>query len=116
MKIKLEKSDWMDDWYTIVRAEHDGRDWMEQLGPNSARYMCSERLSPEACIEGTADEMLAIAVAIKCRGSVRFKRCSVRVEGNVAYFCSPKNSEHDAAIPLAEAHQFSEQVFKELKA
>lgn len=115
MKIRLEKSDFLDDWYTIVRAEHDGRDWMEETGPNSARYMSSERLSPEACIEGTANEILAIANAIKSRGSAHFKRCSVVVEGGVSYFRSPKNSEHDTAIHLIEADAFAEQVFKELQ-
>jgi len=115
MRIKLETSEWIDDWYLIVRAEHDGRFWWEETGPNSERLMSSERLSPEACIEGTANEMLSIADAIKSRGSAIFKRCAVRVKDDIAYFCSPKNSEHDSAIPLVEADAFAEQVFKELR-
>jgi hypothetical protein len=61
MKIKLNKSEHMDDWYTIVRAEHDGREWPEQVGPNCFSWMMSERLVPNACIEGDSYEMLAIA-------------------------------------------------------
>lgn len=30
MRIKLETSEWIDDWYLIVRAEHDGRFWWEE--------------------------------------------------------------------------------------
>ncbi|MEY5098407.1 MAG: hypothetical protein RJA36_1126 [Pseudomonadota bacterium] len=116
MKIILKKSDHLDDWYTIVRAEHDGREWLERIGPSASRFMCSERLSPEACIEGTAEEMIELAEAIKARGAASFKRCAVRVDGENAYFCSPKNSERDAVVPLANADEFAAQVFAELHA
>ena len=49
MRIKLNKCS--GDWYTIIRAEHDGKSWFEKTGPGSTRFMSSERLTPEACIE-----------------------------------------------------------------
>ncbi len=39
MKIVMSKSEHLDDWYLIVKAEHDGRQWMERTGPNSSRFM-----------------------------------------------------------------------------
>ena len=71
MKIALSKSEYMDDWYTIVRAQHIEREWMERTTQNSYRFMSSERLSPEACIEGTAEHMIALARAIQLRGAFR---------------------------------------------
>lgn len=114
MKIVLRKSEHIDDWYTIVRAEHDGLEWIEHTGPNSMRFMCSERLSPEACIEGNADEMLAMANAIRSRKAVLFKRCAVHFERDGAHFSSPKNSERDAVVPVEDADEFASQVQDEL--
>lgn len=114
MKIVLSKSEHMDDWYTIVRAEHDGREWMEETGPNSYRFMMSERLSPESCIEGSGDEMLELAHAIKRRGTARFKRCAVHFDADGAHFSSPKNSERDAVVPVENAEEFAAQVLSEL--
>lgn len=114
MKIKLNKCDHMADWYTIVRAEHDGREWWEAVGENAYSYSMSERLSPEACIEGNREEMREIANAINCGGAVSFKRCAVRINDGVAYFWSPKNSERDAAVPLDDAIEFADQVLREL--
>lgn len=34
MKIVMKKIEWLDDCYLIVKAEHDGREWMERIGPN----------------------------------------------------------------------------------
>ena len=76
MKIVLKKSGALDDWYTIERAHHENRQWLEPTGPNSMRLMYSGRIS-DACVEGTAAEMLEIAKAIKARGSASFKRCAV---------------------------------------
>lgn len=113
MKIILVKSDCLDDWFTIERAEHEHRQWFESTGPNSMQFMDSARIS-DACVEGTAVEMLAIAKAIEARGSVSFKRCEVRVVGDNAFFCSPRNSEEDAEVSLADADAFAAQVFSVL--
>ena len=112
MKIKLNQC--YDDWFTIVRTEHDGKDWLEQVGPNSHQFMQSERLSPEACIEGPADEMIAIARAIKARRSVSFERCAVRFEDDGVHFCSPRHSQHDGVVTIEEADEFADQVIVEL--
>lgn len=112
MKIKLKKCDGLDDWYTIVRAEHDGRAWSEQVGGNSYQWMMSERLTPDACIEGNSSEMVAIANAIKARGSESFKRCSVHFEDDGVHFCSPRNSSVDAVISIEDADEFAFKVLQ----
>lgn len=114
MRIRLNKCDALEDWFAIVRSEHDGREWMERIGPNSSRLMCSERLSPEACIEGSAAEMLAIAHAIKAERSEAFTRCAVRFENDGVHFWSPRNSRHDGVVTIDEANEFADQVLAEL--
>lgn len=104
----------MDDWYTIIRAEHDGREWSERISPTSVRLMCSERLSPEACIEGNREQMLAVANAIQQRKSVSFKRVAVHFSKEGVHFHSPKNSEVDAIVSLEEADELAAQIVAEL--
>ncbi len=115
MKIRLHQSEDLEDWYTIVRAEHNGREWLERTGPNSRRFMSSERLSPEACIEGPADHMIELAHAIRDRTSVSFKRCAVHFENDGAHFSSPKNSQRDAVVSVEEADELAAQIFAKLK-
>lgn len=69
--------------------------------------MMSERLSPEACIEGTKAEMLEIARAIKWRDKAIFKRCSVNFEDDKFHFWSPKNSFCSVAVSKHEADMFA---------
>lgn len=114
MKIKLKKSECLDNWFMIVRAEHDGREWWERVESGCERFMTSERLSPEACIEGTAEHMIGIATAIKERSMESFKRCEVRIEGDAAYFRSPKNSDGDVVVPLESADDLAAQILAEL--
>lgn len=114
MKILLKKSNALRDWFTIVRAEHDGRKWEEQIGPNSFQHMTSERLTPNACIEGSSIEMISLAIAIKARGSASFKRCAVHCEADGVHFYSPKNSTEDAVVSVDDAEDFAEQVLDKL--
>lgn len=109
MKIVLVKSDSLDGWYSIERAEHENRIWLERVGPNVSRFMYSGRIS-DACVEGTAFEMLEIAAAIKQRESLEFNRCAVRIEGDLAYFWSPRNSSEEGEVPLSDADEFANQV------
>jgi hypothetical protein len=102
-------------WYTIIRVEHDGKIWWEPTGPNSARRMASERLTPEADIEGSAVEMLAVAHAIKNREAVSFRRCAVHFEDDGVHLCSPRNSEYDAVVTIEEANELADQIIKELE-
>jgi hypothetical protein len=58
MKIVLRRAGMMDDWYTIEKAEHEGRHWWEETGPNSARLMCSERISDADMVRGVERVLL----------------------------------------------------------
>ncbi len=113
MRIKLQKSEHMDDWYTIVRQEHDGREWWEDTGPNRQTLRKSERIS-DACVEGTAAEMIALAEGIKTTHAVSFKRCSVFFDKDGVHFCSPRNSQVDGIVTAQEALEFADQVLREL--
>jgi len=115
MKLALSKSEYMDDWYAIVKAQPIVREWMERTTPNCYRFMASERLSPEACIEGTAEQMLALARAIQLREAVSFKRCAVHFEADGVHFSSPKNSERDAVVSVEDADEFAAHVLAKLR-
>ena len=100
--LTLVKSDSLDNWYTIEWAEHDNREWLEPT-EYGFRFMMSARPS-DACIEGTAEEMLAIASAIELREQCVFRRCAVYPNGmgRVA-LDSPRNSSYPAVVSLAVA-------------
>jgi hypothetical protein len=118
-KLTLRKSAWIDDWYVIERVEHDGREWIESREEDGVTYgslMKSSRIS-DACVEGTAVEMLGIAEAIEARGSYSAKRCMVRVvDGDKAMFMSPRNSRVPGFVPLAVADALAAQIRKVLGA
>jgi hypothetical protein len=103
-----------EEWYTIVRAEHDGREWWVEVGPNTYAFRMSAWLSPEACIEGTADEMRALAAAIDCYSGVMFKRCAVQHTTAGVFFWSPRNSHRKTLVPFHDALDFAAQVFQQL--
>jgi hypothetical protein len=107
MKLTIRHSG--DDWYVIERAEHDGRVWTEQTGPNAFAFRCSSRFS-DADVEGDGAQMLSIADAIERRGSVSHKRCAVRVEGADVLFKSPRNSTMWGDCSLAEADDLAAQI------
>jgi hypothetical protein len=108
MKITIKKRDDMDDWYTIEKADHDGSYGMRPTQYGFAMTY-SGRIS-NADVEGTAAEMLSIAEAIEKRGEVSHTRCEVRVEGQRAYFCSPRNSTCDGVVSLAEADELAAEI------
>lgn len=109
MKLTLRKSEWLDDWYLIERAEHDGRTWLEKTGPSSSSVRCSSRFS-DADVEGDSGEMMAIAKAIECRGRAGFKRCAVDATGDPVLFRSPRNSERDGECSPAEADELAAEI------
>lgn len=111
MKIVMKKSEWLDDWYPIVKAEHDGRKWMERTRPNSSRFMCSERIS-DACVEGDAEEMICIAEAIKARTLRHFERCAVAFWPDGVHFWSPRNSMEDGVVSIEEANELADQILR----
>ena len=113
MKIKLVKSEWLDDWYLIEKAEHENKEWIEKTGDNCYSLRCSSRIS-DADVEGTSAEMLAIAGAIKKRGAVSFKRAAVNCMGDKVEFWSPRNSTTPGTVTLAEADELAKQIKAEL--
>lgn len=44
MKLTMRESD-VGNWFVIERAEHDGRIWTEQTGPNTFAFRTSARFS-----------------------------------------------------------------------
>lgn len=86
MTVSFRKSKIIDDWYVI------------------------EGINTDACIEGTAEEMLQIAKAIENRGRESFRRCAVNVNGNDAILYSPRNSEYPGTCSLIEADDLVKQI------
>jgi hypothetical protein len=133
MKLILLKTDVLDDWYVIERAEHDGRVWSEPVPgrPDVAVLRSSARFS-DADVEGTAEEMRAIARAIRERQQVSFRRCAVDARiadagrsGRPVYealaaavtrvrFWSPRNSQTPGSTTFEEALELAVQIEKEL--
>ncbi len=114
MKLKLIKAFLNDDWYTIERAEHENRRWMEprQIGDmHFTQCMYSGRIC-DADVEGQLYEMVAIADAIRNRLNESFKRCSVEFDetNNTYKLCSPRNSEEEAVVTLEEADDLASQI------
>lgn len=117
MRIKLKKAECHKDWYLIVRQEHDGKEWWEEYSYGGYRgkgLRLSERLSPEACIEGDRGQMIEIAQGIKNRESVYHKRVAIRFSEDKFYFYSPKNSRFETKITIEEAEELADQILNEL--
>lgn len=108
MKLIARKSEWLTDWYVIERAEHNGAVGLQPMDGGFA-LVCASRFS-DADVEGDASEMLGIADGIETRKGFRAKRCAVRIEGDRAYFCSPRNSSVDGECLLAEADDLAVQI------
>jgi len=112
MKLTIQRSAFDSDWWVIERAEHNntrGLGVHPTLGCTMLMY--SGRIS-DADVEGTGEEMRAIAKAIKERAGVRFKRCAVNVwaEADRVEFCSPRNSTVDGECTLAEADELADLI------
>ncbi len=109
MKLTIKKSDWLDDWYVIERAEHDGCEWFEVTGPNSSSFNLSSRFS-DACVEGTLAEMESIAAAIRGRTHESFRRCAVDATSSPVAFWSPRNSQVNGEVKREEAEDLAGQI------
>lgn len=94
----------MEDWWLIERKEHDGRTWMER-----SSLRCSSRIS-NADVEGTGEEMLALAKAIRERGEFSAKRCAAHVKGDRVELLSPRNSTYAASVPLVVADALAAEI------
>ena len=114
MKLKLVKSDILDDWYTIERAEHDGKEWWEKTGPDSSSFRMSCRIG-DACVEGTRTEMLAIAKAILSGEFKSFRRCAVCPVADGYEFYSPRNTaDPGPTIPYESAKDLAIEILDTL--
>jgi hypothetical protein len=110
--LALVKSAWLDDWYVIERAAHDGRERMRPA-EGGAHFMRSARIT-NADVEGTADEMREVAVAIEARGMYSAKRVGVSVKGDRALLWSPRNSIGFASVPLSRADALAAEILRTL--
>lgn len=113
-----------DDYWTIERAEHDGRSWMQSLGPHSQAFCLSARLGEpsadtnehnNADIEGDSREMLAIAKAIEDGGRASFKRCEAVVTEEGVELMSPRNMVAPVVISHANAKALAEDIRAKVK-
>lgn len=93
--LRIVASEW---WWTLERAEHDGRIWEEDTGPNSARICTSARIEPTTSVEGDADELPALMAAIKAWQSDRRRRWAIEPDGDSALVWSPRNSETSTRV------------------
>jgi hypothetical protein len=99
-------------WYVIERVE-------PYIAPedrfNIIASMNQSRIS-DADVEGTAEEMLAIADAIVSGGVASFRRCAVRMlpDGTVAFF-SPRNSQRDGVVSRDVAEALAVEIREKLK-
>lgn len=65
----------------------------------------------DACVEGTVEEMRAIAEAIRAGESVSFKRCRAQRDGDFYAFSSPRNTMGRAArLPMQQAIEFADTI------
>ncbi len=108
-ELTLKKSDNMGDWYTIERKVHDGKAWLEDVGPGVSRFMLSCRIGA-ADIEGTAAEMVAIARAIKSGQSAEFRRCAAYARPGGWALESPRNSEDATFVPAARCQALADEI------
>jgi hypothetical protein len=104
-----------EDWFLIERAEHDGRRWYETYDdePEILVLRTSARIS-DADVEGTADDMLAIAAAIEERGSYSARRCAVTICDGMVRLHSPRNSSRDGVVSIEDADELAALIRQEL--
>lgn len=102
-----------DGWYTICRVEPVGVAGMRSVEPGVFCFYDPTRIS-DADVEGTEDEMLDIARAIRARGRFTARRCAVYVDAaaGAATFWSPRNTiDHDAGcVPLSRADDLAGKI------
>jgi hypothetical protein len=101
-----------DGWYTVERAEHENRYWVEETEYEDftcGHLVYSGRVS-DADVEGTASEMRGLAGAIRARRRFAVKRCAVRFDATHAYFWSPRNSRTAGRVALASADDLAAQI------
>lgn len=113
-QVILEKSTNLDDWYLLVREEHDNQLWWEEEKHGRSLHL-SERLVSNSCIEGTSGEMRSILEAIQQGKDYEAYRCAVEIDGDSVLLWSPRNSLQQARITLENAEELARQGLALLK-
>ncbi len=114
MKLTIRKC--LGDWYVIEKQEAPGehRTWEEPYyyeGRHVGYTLCSSaRFSPNADVEGSAQELRAVADAIENRSWVSFKRCAVDARTEPVLFRSPRNSKSDGEVSREDAEDLAKQI------
>ena len=104
-------SEFMRDWYTIEKAEHENIEEIRRVSENVSSLFLSARIS-DACVEGPDYEIREMAQAILEGTDYYAKRCAVRIDGDYAYFCSPRNSRVEGRVPLERAVELAEEILR----
>lgn len=121
----LVKWEDMEDWYTIERKFHDGKEeWVPYYIKNSSgrdvsgrAFIKSSRLGVgdnNYCIEGTKSEMLHIAKAIEEKSEVNFTRCSVVTTNDGYEFSSPRNSIYPVKVTIQNGLDLAKDIRSKL--
>jgi hypothetical protein len=113
--VKLRKSEHMDDWYVIEKAEHEHTSHWDRVGPNAFSLSCSSRIS-DACVEGPLAHMAGIAKAVRYRGRYFERRCAVDATGREVLIWSPRNSTVIGSITHSAARGLAGQIEELLQA
>lgn len=108
VKLACRKSDSLDDWYIIERAEHDGASWWEP-DEYGHHLMTSARIG-DADIEGGAEHMRGIATAIREKTYESFRRCAARWTGAGVELWSPRNSSESTLVTHASALALADSI------
>lgn len=114
MKIIMKHSDWLDDWYTIEKIEHENIQEFRAIDEDSLFFYDSARIS-DACVEGFQEEMIQIAKAIKNKENISFRRCAVKFMKDGVHFWSPRNSMKDGIVTINEANELADQILDYFK-
>lgn len=112
-KLAVRRSDALEDWWVIERAEHDGRAWEEVHG--CVHYMHYSSDINSASVEGTADEMLAIADAIERHDDYETKRCACHWSEDGVDLWSPHNSHIATLVTHARALELAAEIRREVR-
>lgn len=96
-------------WWVVEKGEHDGEHGLlVRSGGDAASLYVSSRLS-DADVEGTREEIAALARAILAGGSAEFKRCAVEMDDTERYWLlwSPRNSRRRGMVPRERAETWA---------
>lgn len=112
--LTLQKSDALEDWYIIERADVAPREWIEKDRGGNMHYRTNVRLS-DADIEGTAGEMDRIMFAIEERSYASFRRCAVDARQEPVKLWSPRNSTKIGEIDYTSADHLAREIRRVLE-